>query len=183
MSQDKVAGVVRPAVHAAGLVLENVSVTPAGKRRVVRVVVDLPEDAVGALSLDEIAEVSRAVSDALDAGDALGATPYVLEVTSPGVDRPLAELRHWKRARTRMVSVPVDGVKLVGRLIEVDDAGLTLDVEGTQRRLGWESVGTGRVQVEFNRPGADDDADVDADVAADEDTAADHRDPEHDTEA
>lgn len=155
MSQDKVAGVLAPAVEAAGLVLEDVSVTTAGKRRVVRVTVDLPEDEAGSLDLDRVAEVSRGVSDTLDTADVLGGAPYVLEVTTPGVDRPLSELRHWKRARTRLVKATVDGTPVTGRLVGADDDGIILDVDGTLQRAGWESVGTGRVQVEFNRPDGD----------------------------
>ena len=102
---DAVTSLLDPVVTAAGLVLEGVIITPAGKRRVVRVVVDLPEDRTGSLDLDAVAEVSRSVSDALDGSDVLGGSPYVLEVGTPGVDRPLTERRHWSRARGRLVTV------------------------------------------------------------------------------
>lgn len=147
-----VSSLLTPVVQQAGLVLEDVTVTPAGKRRVVRVVVDLPEDRTGSLDLDAVADVSRAVSDAMDASDVLGGAPYVLEVGTPGVDRPLTERRHWSRARTRLVAVPVDGASVTGRVQAVDDDGVTLDVAGEQRTVPWEQLGTGRVQVEFRRP-------------------------------
>ena len=146
---DNVAQVLAPAVQAVGLVLEDVTVSPAGKRRVVRVTVDIPQDQVGALPLDDIADVSRSIAAVLDETDVLGGSPYVLEVSSPGVDRPLTEPRHWRRARTRLVSVPVEGVELSGRVVSVGDDAVTLDVGGQERRIAWADLGTGRMQVEF----------------------------------
>ena len=98
--------------------------TPAGRRSVVRVVVDRDEG----VTLDDIAEVSRAVSEVLDRNDdGMGRTPYVLEVTSPGVDRPLTEARHWRRNVGRLVTVAVGPAgrtqEVTGRVTAVDDAG------------------------------------------------------------
>lgn len=160
---DEMASLLRPVVAGSGLVLEDVTVTPAGKRRVVRVVVDLPDDAVGGVDLDAVADVSRAVSDALDATDLLGGAPYVLEVGTPGVDRPLTERRHWSRARTRLVAVEVAGAEVTGRVTDVGDDGVVLDVDGAPRTVGWDELGTGRVQVEFSRKGQHDDGDDDGD--------------------
>lgn len=141
-----------PVVAERGLDLEDVVVTPAGRRRLLRVVVDRD----GGVGLDAVAGVSSAVSRALDESDAMGATPYVLEVTSPGVDRPLTEPRHWRRAVARLVRVTLaDGGTTEGRVTAADDDEVTLDVDGTSLRLGWSAVTSGRVQVEFNRPGAD----------------------------
>jgi ribosome maturation factor RimP len=159
-------------VAAAGYDLEELVVTPAGRRSVVRVVVDRDTG----VTLDDIAEISRAVSAALDEqeGD-LGRAPYVLEVTSPGVDRPLTEPRHWRRNTGRLVSVPVGpggaGDPLTGRITAVDEAGVTLAVEAAgkpgarkrppvARQVPWAELGDGRVQVEFGRH-ADDDEDAD----------------------
>jgi ribosome maturation factor RimP len=113
-----------------------------------------------------VAHVSRAVSDALDDSDALGGSPYVLEVTSPGVDRPLTERRHWSRARGRLVVATVTDAgdrghapsEVTGRVVAVTDDGVTLDTEGDHRLLPWPTLGKGAVQVEFNRPAADGDA-------------------------
>ena len=92
-----------PVVAERGLDLEDVQVTPAGKRRLLRVVVD--QD--GGVGLDSVATVSTAVAAALDDSDVMGGSPYVLEVTSPGVDRPLTQPRHWRRARSRLVEATV----------------------------------------------------------------------------
>jgi ribosome maturation factor RimP len=159
----RLAGVIGPVVETAGCDLEELVVTPAGRRSVVRVVVD--RDA--GVTLDDIAELSRAVSTALDAHDGeFGSAPYVLEVTSPGVDRPLTEQRHWRRNTGRLVTVGVgptgSAEQLTARVVEVDDAGVTLAVEAkgkpgakkqppTRRHVLWQELGAGRVQVEFGR--------------------------------
>jgi len=149
--RESLLALLAPVVAGTGLDLEDVVVTPAGKRRLVRVVVD--QD--GGVELDAVAAAASAVSQTLDESDAMGATPYVLEVTSPGVERPLTEPRHWRRALTRLVKVTVtDGGTLQGRVVAVDDDAVTLDVDGTIHRLEWTSATSGRVQVEFNRPGA-----------------------------
>ncbi len=151
---DDLRPLLEPVVAAAGLDLEDLVVTPAGRRRVVRVVVD--QD--GGVSLDAVAAVSQALSDALDAPEAdraLGGAPYVLEVSSPGVDRPLTAPSHWRRARGRLVLAELDGGagELTGRVVRADDDGVVLDVAGAQRRLAWAELRRGRVQVEFSRPG------------------------------
>lgn len=139
---------LRPVVTTYGLDLEDVVVTPAGKRRLLRVVVDRD----GGVELDGVAQLSTAVSAALDDNDAMGGSPYVLEVTSPGVDRPLTEPRHWRRARTRLVTATLaDGGSVAGRVVDADEEGVTLDVAGAPQRLAWPQVTAGRVQVEFNR--------------------------------
>lgn len=149
--RESLLALLAPVVAGIGLDLEDVVVTPAGKRRLVRVVVD--QD--GGVELDAVAAAASAVSQTLDESDAMGATPYVLEVTSPGVERPLTEPRHWRRALTRLVTVTATGGgTLQGRVVAVDDDAVTLDVDGTIHRLEWTSATSGRVQVEFNRPGA-----------------------------
>jgi ribosome maturation factor RimP len=175
----RLAGWVEPVVEAAGYDLEALVVTPAGRRSVVRVVVDRDQG----VTLDDIAEVSRAVSDALDRNDdGMGRAPYVLEVTSPGVDRPLTEQRHWRRNAGRLVTVRVGPLgaaeEVTGRITAVDDAGVALAVEvrgkpgakkrpPAPRRVPWAELGAGRVQVEFGRGGPEDGAAVDDDPAGD----------------
>lgn len=154
-----------PVVEGAGHDLEDVTVTPAGRRSVVRVVVDRD----GGVSLDDVAEVSRAVAESLDGLDAaepgaLG-TSYVLEVTSPGVDRPLTAPRHWRRSAGRRVrAVLRDGGEVTGRLRTADggeDGGVLLEVDGDERRLPYAELARGEVQVEFSRA-ATDRSDLDA---------------------
>lgn len=150
--RDSLVRLLSPVVEAQGLDLEDVVVTPAGRRRLLRVVVDRD----GGVGLDTVAEVSTAVSATLDGSDVMGGSPYVLEVTSPGVDRPLTERRHWRRALTRLVTVgTAEATSLRGRLVAVDDDGIGVEDEGALTRLGWDRVRTGRVQVEFARTSDD----------------------------
>lgn len=148
----RVRSVVDPVVDGAGLFLEDVRVTRAGNRSVVRLTIDLPEHAVGSLDSDTLAETSRSISAALDEADAVRGQ-YTLEVSTPGVSRPLTELRHYRRARTRRVRLTLDdGQVAEGRLTAVDgdgdDAVLVLDDE---RHVGIGRVRRGRVEVELDR--------------------------------
>src|SRR3954452_12300600 len=151
VSRQRVRDVLEPVVTGAGFDLEDVNVTAAGRRSVVRVIVDRD----GGIELDAVAEIPRLVPETLDADDATGDSPYTLEVTSPGVDRPLTEPRHWRRAAGRLVRATVrDGKDVPGRVAGADDAGVTFDVDGTQRTVSYDALGPGKVQVEFSRPGA-----------------------------
>jgi ribosome maturation factor RimP len=139
---------LEPVVTEAGYDLEDVAITAAGRRSVVRVIVDRD----GGLDLDAVADISRVVSEFLDADDVMGAAPYTLEVSSPGVDRPLTEPRHWRRAAGRLVQASLrDAGTLTGRVSAADDGGVTFDVAGAERVVGYDALGPGRVQVEFNR--------------------------------
>ena len=147
MNNARLLQLLEPAVTATGFDLEDVTVSPAGKRRVVRVVVDRE----GGVDLDDVAEVARAVSDLLDANPDLIETAYVLEVTSPGVDRPLTQPRHWRRAEGRLVKVTLADDTVTGRITGSTDTDVTLDVDGTPRTLLQAEVEKAVVQVEFSR--------------------------------
>jgi len=148
--------VLEPAVTRAGFDLEEVTVQRAGSRSLLRVVVDRD----GGVDLDSVAAASKVVGDVLDAnGDAMPG-PYVLEVTSPGVDRPLTEPRHWRRAVGRLVLVvPEQGPALTGRLVAVDEEGASLETGadaggaggggGDMVRVEYSGVRRAVVQVEF----------------------------------
>jgi ribosome maturation factor RimP len=158
----KVRAVIEPVVEAAGYDLEEVGLSRAGRRYVVRVLVD----ADGGINLDGVAAVSRDISAALDAAEEGGGEvlpgEYQLEVGSPGVDRPLTLPRHWRRNITRLVAV--NG--LTGRVLDADESGIVLDVDGTPRALRFDELGPGKVQIEFKRMdeadfGDEEDDDVD----------------------
>src|SRR5450755_3790155 len=161
---DKIAAVAEPVVHALGMDLESVKVTTAGRRRLLRLVVDSDRG----VSLDAAALASRELSAKLDASDVMGEMPYTLEVSSPGVDRPLTQPRHWQRAAGRLVRVPLapsgaghakpghgkpGAAAVQGRVVAADAAGVTLDVDGAHRRFDYAALGAGMVQIEFDRPG------------------------------
>jgi ribosome maturation factor RimP len=155
VDEARIADVIRPVIAAAGLDLESVRVSAAGRRRLLRVVVDSDRG----VSLDDAATVSRELSAALDTVAVMGDFPYTLEVSSPGVDRPLTDPRHWRRAAGRLVQVTVtdsSGARPVtGRIAAADADEVILDVEGdpkTRRRLPYATLGPGAIQVEFGHP-------------------------------
>jgi ribosome maturation factor RimP len=133
---------------ALGLDVEAVELTPAGKRRILRIAVDGDEG----VTLDDVATATKKVSEVLDASDVMGEMPYTLEVTSRGVDRPLTLPRHWRRNADRLVKVTTeDGDTVTGRIVRSDDETATLDVEGASREVAYAEVAKALVQVEFNR--------------------------------
>ncbi|MFJ3234757.1 ribosome maturation factor RimP [Streptomyces sp. NPDC086787] len=145
---------LEPLVISQGLDLEEIAVDSVGRKRVLRVVVDSDTGA----DLDQIADVSRALSAKLDETEAMGEGAYDLEVGTPGAERPLTEYRHYARAVGRLVRFQLgDGGELVARILEADAEGLDLEVPGvkgrkaTARRLAFADVDKARVQVEFNR--------------------------------
>ena len=149
IDESKIAEVIRPVVAAAGMDLESVRVSSAGRRRLLRLVVDSDRG----VSLDDAAAISRQLSAALDAVAVMGDFPYTLEVSSPGVDRPLTDPRHWRRAVGRLVQVTVtDAGAISGRVVAADSDGVTLEVRETRRRFGYAALGAGAVQVEFGHP-------------------------------
>lgn len=144
--RDRLAQLIEPLVIEAGFDLEGITLTSAGRRRMLRVIVDRD----GGVGVDDLAELNRTVSAALDGSDAMGRSPYVLELTSPGVDRPLTEPRHWRRASGRLVRVRLrDGGQVTGRVVDPSDEGVSLEIGGARRRFTYDELGRGTVQVEF----------------------------------
>jgi ribosome maturation factor RimP len=166
---ERIVGLLEPTVTAMGMDLENVRITSAGRRRLLRIVVD----ADGGVSLDDIAQVSREVSATLDRAAAMGEASYTLEVSSPGVDRPLTEPKHWRRAVGRVVTAPLSSQDdrsaqpaVTGRITGADAHGVQLEVGGASREFGYSELGPGRIQIEFAP--LDTQLDGGADLCADE---------------
>ena len=154
-TRDRIEAELRDPLRALDLDIEAVEITPAGKRRILRVAVDKD----GGVTLDDVADATREVNRVLDESDVMGEQPYTLEVTSRGVDRPLTLPRHWRRNAARLVKVTLaDGTSVTGRILESDDESVTLDVSGTKQHLAYADVTKALVQVEFNRKDADDEA-------------------------
>lgn len=154
-ARDALAGRLRPvvadAVAGLGFDLESLEVQVAGRRKLVTVVVDADDG----VELDLLSGVSRAVSATLDEHDAILGGPYTLEVTSPGVDRPLTRPRHWRRARLRLVRIRTrEGAEFTGRVGASDETGVELLVDGTLRRVDYRTVARATVEVEFRQPPA-----------------------------
>lgn len=155
LDRRKLRELVERTVAETGADLEDLVEQKAGSRRLLRVAVDRD----GGVTSDDLSEVSHALSVALDASDVMGEAPYVLEVTSPGVDRPLTLPRHWRRNVCRLVKVTLtEGGELTGRVTDADEDGTDLLVDGSAepRRVSYVDVAKAKVQVEFNRAGAQD---------------------------
>ena len=140
---------LNPAVTRAGFVLEEVTVIPVGKRRLISVVVDCENRNP---SLDEVTVVSKEVSAILDTYTHLGEMPFTLEVTTPGIDRPLTELRHWKKNVGRLVKItPHTGEKYVSRIKEVLAREVILENKGKEVTVAFSDISRAQIEVEFNR--------------------------------
>lgn len=138
-------------VLPADVDLEDIEVSKAGRRQVVRVIIDRD----GGIDLDVIAAVSQQVSELLDSpaiADSLGDS-YTLEVTSPGIDRPLTVPRHWQRNVTRLVVAEcADGSSVTGRVMSADEDRIVLQpAKGAATELAYSDLVRGTVQIEFNR--------------------------------
>ncbi|HZE39634.1 MAG TPA: ribosome maturation factor RimP [Stackebrandtia sp.] len=151
VTRKRIRAVVEPVVTAEGYDLEELKVSQAGRRTMVRVLVDRD----GGVDLDAIAAVSRELSKALDAAEAdegpFAASSYTLEVSSPGVDRPLTMPRHWRRNAGRLVSVRLKDSTVTARITGADDDGVELDTPEGSRRVAYGDLGSGRIQLEFSR--------------------------------
>jgi ribosome maturation factor RimP len=151
--RDRIEAELDDHLRALGLDIEAVDITPAGKRRILRIAVDKD----GGVTLDEVAEATREVNRVLDESDVMGEQPYTLEVTSRGVDRPLTLERHWRRNARRLVKITFDdGETVTGRIIEAAPESVSLDVDGSRREFAYAEVKKALVQVEFNRQTPDD---------------------------
>jgi ribosome maturation factor RimP len=153
MRDSQIADLLRPLLAEFDLELEAVEVIPAGKRRLLRVVVDGDGPHGTGPLLDDIAEASKVLSAELDRADVTGSSPYTLEVSSRGVTRPLVQPRHWRRNLGRLVEVTLDGGEVfTGRIVSTTPDAAVLGVDHAQRTVRFADVETAFVQVELNRP-------------------------------
>jgi ribosome maturation factor RimP len=135
---------VAPLVTQAGLVLEEVQVHTPGKHRFVTVIIDSETG----LNLDKATEVSRLIGEAMDNATFMGVTPYTLEVTSPGVDRPLTAPRHWRKNVDRLVNIiKLDGQTCKGRITNANEDEVILDC----CTLAYSDIKRAIIEVEFNQ--------------------------------
>jgi len=152
-SMDKIQALLTPVVEQLGFDLEAVEITRAGNRSAIAVIVDRD----GGIDLDVVASVSRAVSEVLDESDLSGTTAYVLEVSSPGISRPLSLARHWRRNVSRLVEVArTDGSAVTGRIIAADEESVELERPEGNITIPFVQVDRAIVQIEFNRRGGED---------------------------
>jgi ribosome maturation factor RimP len=169
--QGRIEAEIADPLRELALDVEAVEITPAGKRRVLRVAVDKD----GGVTLDDVAEATRVIDAVLEASDVMGEHPYTLEVTSRGVDRPLTLPRHWRRNADRLVKVTLtDGTTFTGRIGATGETRASVEVSGEDREVAYADVDKALVQIEFNRKKTDDTGDTgDTGDVTDEDEEGD----------
>ena len=150
--KDQISEHITPALHQAGYFLEDVNLVSPGQHRIVTVIVD----GESALNLDQVTVASKLVSELLDEATFMGETPFTLEVTSPGIDRPLTLPRHFAKNNDRLLKVTKsDGTVITGRICANTDVDVTLtvtekkDVKEVVISLG--DIKRAQVEIEFNR--------------------------------
>ncbi|MBB5872281.1 ribosome maturation factor RimP [Allocatelliglobosispora scoriae] len=167
-ARDRVQALIEPVLTTAGYDLESLTLKQVGRRFSLKLTVD----GDGGVNLDTIAELSRAVADTLDEAEAAGreiiAGEYQLEVSSPGVDRPLTLPRHWRRAIGRLVAVKAAEKQVTGRVVGTDESSVTFEINGAKKTFRLAELGAGRVQIEFSRLEEISDDDLE-EIAGDED--------------
>ena len=150
--KDQISELVTPAVSDLGFYLEDVHVATPGSHRIVTCIVD--GDA--SLNLDQVTSVSRVISELLDEAPFMGETPFTLEVTSPGVDRPLTQPRHFAKNVDRLLKIiKLDGSEITGRILSNSDHDVTLTVavkkETLEQTIALADIKRAVVEIEFNR--------------------------------
>jgi ribosome maturation factor RimP len=145
-TRERIIEILEPITLKMGLDLENVEIKSAGKHSIVQVSIDKD----GGINLDEVAQISNQISEALDSQDVLGEKPYTLEVGSPGIDRALTHPRHWRRNKGRLVKINFGSNSEIGRIIDSDDEKVSLEVKGKNRSINFDKIDKAFIQVEFN---------------------------------
>jgi ribosome maturation factor RimP len=154
--KDQVSELISPALHQAGYFLEDVNIVSPGQHRIVTVIVD----GESGLNLDQVTVASKLVSELLDAAAFMGETPFTLEVTSPGIDRPLTLPRHFAKNVDRLLKVTkTDGLTVTGRILSNTENDVTLSV--TEKKdfkevvVALADIKRATVEIEFNRKDGD----------------------------
>lgn len=150
-STDKLAPEIAAVLERLGVELDELEISKAGSRRVLDVVVDSDDP----IDLDRLAEISRAVSEFLDESDLMGTAPYVMEVGTRGIGRPLTKPAHWRRNVGRLVKVAGDAINDVGRIVEFDDPQVTLNIKGQMRKFDIATISRAVIEVDFSRKEGD----------------------------
>ena len=149
---DQITELIEPAVTAQGFFLEEVQLVSPGKHRIITCIVD----GEVALNLDQVTSVSRVISELLDESPIMGDTAFTLEVTSPGIDRPLTKPRHFAKNQDRLLKVKKsDGEVVTGRILSNTDNAVTLTVEVKKDTaevvIAYADIKRAVVEIEFNR--------------------------------
>ena len=140
--KEDISAAITPALEALGFYLEDVTIISAGRRSMLTVIVDGDTH----LSLDQVTSATKAIGEIVESVQSLGETPFTLEVTSPGLDRPLTKVRHWQKNVNRLVKVVLlDGSEIKGRIIDVSEVSATVD----EKNINYSDVKRATLEIEF----------------------------------
>ncbi len=144
--KEEISAVITPALTALGFYLEDLNITSAGKRSLLTVIVDADRH----LSLDEVTVATKAISEIVENIPALGSTPFTLEVTSPGIDRPLTKPRHWRKNINRLVKIVLlDGSQITGRIKQAGESAATIE----ESVINYLDIKRANLEIEFKQVG------------------------------
>jgi ribosome maturation factor RimP len=144
--KEEISAVITPALTSLGFYLEDLNITSAGKRSLLTVIVDADRH----LSLDEVTVATKAISEIVENIPALGSTPFTLEVTSPGIDRPLTKPRHWRKNINRLVKIVLlDGSQITGRIKQAGESAATID----ENVINYLDIKRANLEIEFKQVG------------------------------
>jgi len=140
--KEDISAAITPALEALGFYLEDVTIISAGRRSMLTVIVDGDTH----LSLDQVTSATKAIGEIVESIQSLGETPFTLEVTSPGLDRPLTKVRHWQKNINRLVKVVLqDGSEIKGRINEVNEANSVVG----EIKVNYSDIKRATLEVEF----------------------------------
>jgi ribosome maturation factor RimP len=140
--KEDISAAITPALEALGFYLEDVTIISAGRRSMLTVIVDGDTH----LSLDQVTSATKAIGEIVESIQSLGETPFTLEVTSPGLDRPLTKVRHWQKNINRLVKVVLlDGLEIKGRIKDVNEVSATID----EKNISYSDIKRATLEIEF----------------------------------
>jgi ribosome maturation factor RimP len=140
--KEDISAAITPALEALGFYLEDVTIISAGRRSMLTIIVDGDTH----LSLDQVTSATKAIGEIVESIQSLGETPFTLEVTSPGLDRPLTKVRHWQKNINRLVKVVLlDGSEIKGRIIDVSEVSARVD----EKNINYSDIKRATLEVEF----------------------------------
>jgi ribosome maturation factor RimP len=143
---EEISAVITPAINALGFYIEDITITSAGRRSLITVIVDGDTH----LSLDQVTVATKAISEIMETISAVGDNSFTLEVTSPGLDRPLTKARHWQKNINRLVKVVLlDGSEIKGRIKDVKEVSATVD----EKNINYSDIKRATLEIEFKQVG------------------------------
>ena len=143
-NKEQVLAVITPAIESLGFYVEDITITSAGKRSMLTVIVDGDTH----LSLDQVTVATKAISEIVENLPTLGNNPFTLEVTSPGLDRPLTKPRHWLKNQDRLIKIVLtDGKEIKGRIKDSSETSVTVD----DQTINFADIKRATLEVEFKK--------------------------------